>query len=113
MENHKKVNFIVLFLEENEREAAELLEKVPWEEIGNRQTLEDYEIALTGKAFEYMMDLAKFKYTDKETKILTQEIILHAKVYARMSPDHKAILVSHLQENSKFMIAMCGDGAND
>lgn len=30
-----------------------------------------------------------------------------------MSPDHKAILVTELQNNSTFMVAMWGDGAND
>lgn len=39
--------------------------------------------------------------------------IKHAKVFARMSPDDKALLIMHLQRHSKDMIAMCGDGAND
>ena len=60
-----------------------------------------------------MKELINFKYTDKETKSLQEEVISQAKIYARMSPDHKAMLVTHLQNNTKFMIAMCGDGAND
>ena len=40
-------------------------------------------------------------------------MLLHAKVFARMSPDDKASLVENLQFNGKFNVGMCGDGAND
>jgi len=52
-------------------------------------------------------------FKDKETKEIYKKVISYAKVYARMSPDDKAMLVTQLQENSKYMIGMCGDGAND
>lgn len=41
-------------------------------------------------------------------------VIYQARVFARMSPDHKAMLVNEIQKNNEdVMIAMCGDGAND
>ena len=44
---------------------------------------------------------------------MNTKLILHAKVFARMSPDHKAMLVEMIQKNNKFLVAMWGDGAND
>ena len=40
-------------------------------------------------------------------------VLAKAKVYARMSPDDKALLVDSLQTNLKINCGMCGDGAND
>ena len=36
-----------------------------------------------------------------------------AKIYARMSPDLKALLVEQLQKDERIKVGMCGDGAND
>lgn len=41
-----------------------------------------------------------------------QTILLKSKVYARMSPDDKEDLVSHLQ-SMDYTVGFCGDGAND
>jgi cation-transporting P-type ATPase 13A2 len=66
------------------------------------------EVALTGKAFRVIA-------TNKDKDPLTfKSVLTKAKVFARCSPDDKALLVSSLQEH--FMgqdIGMCGDGAND
>jgi len=40
-------------------------------------------------------------------------ILKKGKVYGRMSPDEKALLVQNLQEKLKINCGMCGDGAND
>ena len=40
-------------------------------------------------------------------------ILRKGRVYARMSPDDKALLVDSLQDNLKINCGMCGDGAND
>ena len=40
-------------------------------------------------------------------------ILSKAKVYARMAPDDKALLVSSLQDYLGINCGMCGDGAND
>lgn len=44
---------------------------------------------------------------------LLTEVVKNASVYARMSPDDKALLVSLLQDIMKVTVGMCGDGAND
>jgi cation-transporting P-type ATPase 13A2 len=41
-----------------------------------------------------------------------RNVLDNTKVYARMSPDDKALLIECLQED-KTHIAMVGDGAND
>ena len=41
------------------------------------------------------------------------KILVKAQVYARMSPEGKAILVDLLQVTMKTFVGMCGDGAND
>ena len=44
----------------------------------------------------------------------TLNTVLHnASVYARMSPDDKALLVELLQDTMDVQVGMCGDGAND
>jgi len=87
--------------------------KAPWEESGDNNDMNGYEVAITGKAFELMMERINSIYIDDKSKELYRDVIAFAKVYARMSPDNKAMLVTQLQENSKYMIGMCGDGAND
>ena len=44
---------------------------------------------------------------------MLNSILSKAKVYARMSPDDKALLVDSLQTNLQINCGMCGDGAND
>lgn len=61
-------------------------------------------IALTGKAFEFILHSE-----DKELK----SVIHKSKIFARMSPENKAMLVTELQNHTKFMVGMWGDGAND
>ena len=41
------------------------------------------------------------------------KIIYLGRVYARMSPSQKGMLIKELQEETGEMIGMCGDGAND
>ena len=62
-----------------------------------------YSIALTGST--YM--LLKEKYPD-----LCPKILLSGGVFARMSPDQKAVLIEDLKEIG-YGVGMCGDGAND
>jgi cation-transporting P-type ATPase 13A2 len=75
--------------------------------------MKHFEIAVTGNAFQIMSDRINNSGISDETKQNYKNVIAHAKIYARMSPDHKAMLVTSLQENSDDMIGMCGDGAND
>ena len=38
---------------------------------------------------------------------------MKCQIYARMSPDGKALLVEKLKETLEVEVGMCGDGAND
>lgn len=87
-------------------------DKAPWEIPGN-ENMNTYEIAMTGKAFQIMIDALEDPKESPLLKDIYKRAILHGKIYARMSPDHKAILVNQLQNASRYMIGMCGDGAND
>ena len=64
-------------------------------------------MALTGKAFKYVYD------RQLQNPFMFKSILSKAKVYARMSPDDKAILVDSLQTHLNINCGMCGDGAND
>lgn len=83
----------------------------------NYNTDEEYVIAISGSVFETMWKLRnKYKETNNEAfKIYydTFRIILNnGYIFARMSPEHKTILVESLREE-QFIVCMCGDGAND
>jgi cation-transporting ATPase 13A2 len=77
----------------------------------------DYVIAITGTTFEKMWKLRN-KYLTSKNEIYkiyydTFKLILrNCYIYARMSPEHKAILVDSLREEN-FTVCMCGDGEND
>jgi cation-transporting ATPase 13A3/4/5 len=58
-------------------------------------------IALTGNSFEF---LCKKKQMGKYLELV--------KVYSRMSPDNKQMLVDMLMESGRI-VGMCGDGGND
>ena len=72
----------------------------------------NYNVALTGKAFNYMANKMKDE-ENKAIKSMYKAVIKHSKIFARMSPDDKAQLIIELQQNTQFMVGMCGDGAND
>lgn len=64
---------------------------------------DEYELAITGKAFEYMLSMEQVSPT---FAALTKEVIKKAKIYARMSPDHKEMLITQLQEKTSDIIGM-------
>ena len=78
---------------------------------------EDYVIAMTGKTFETLYIL-KEKYLNTKNQNLKiyydtfKVILLHGRVFARMAPEHKALLVEGFKKE-KLEVLMCGDGAND
>ena len=55
-----------------------------WEEFEEQN--KNFTIAMTGKAFHYICSKPSMTYT-------LNKVLLHAKVFARMSPDDKALLV--------------------
>jgi cation-transporting ATPase 13A3/4/5 len=78
---------------------------------------EDYVIAMTGKTFEQLSMLRqKFLETGNEYLRIYNDIfkiiLLHGRVFARMAPEHKALLVDGFKKE-KLAVLMCGDGAND
>lgn len=90
----------------NDLDESSMLDIGPWEQKATVFKMSDFEIAVTGNAFQLMSDQIKNFKVDSETKEKYKNIIAYAKIYARMSPDHKAMLVTSLQENTKDMIGM-------
>ncbi len=41
------------------------------------------------------------------------KVLFKGKIFARMTPDDKATLVTNLKKYCKTEVGMCGDGAND
>lgn len=83
------------------------LKRAPWIDYTFAQ---NYALALTGAAFSKILKMAETE-SHEEQKAL-QLCLEKCKIYARMSPEHKTILVEKLQTRG-FYVAMCGDGAND
>ena len=67
--------------------------------------------AFTGKAFEFLYaNSADHEKDLSDWKLRT--ILLKAKIYSRMQPNHKSSLIEMIQATGR-MVAMVGDGAND
>jgi magnesium-transporting ATPase (P-type) len=73
-------------------------------------------LAVTGKAFEYMLEHEPRLYQrvfNKELLWVTRyKVIQKALVFGRMNPHNKAALVEEYRKGG-FTVAMVGDGAND
>lgn len=65
---------------------------------------QDYQLALTGDVFRWMID-----YAPVET---LRRMLIKGTIFARMSPDEKHELVERLQALG-YTVGFCGDGAND
>jgi len=76
--------------------------QLPWDYLDKSVS-----VALTGKAFHHALQMGS------QNPFMLNSILAKAKVYARMSPSDKALLVEALQKNLKIFCGMCGDGAND
>lgn len=80
--------------------------QIPWKD---RLHDNDFVLALTGDAF--MAIYRQAQLSDSDARIL-DHVVSRAAVFARMSPDHKSLLVECLQAKGQ-LVGMCGDGAND
>jgi cation-transporting ATPase 13A3/4/5 len=67
-----------------------------------------FAVAITGDAFEYIYNQA---LSGPHLKLLSV-CLDKARVYARMTPDQKTLLIECLQANNTY-VGMVGDGAND
>ena len=77
----------------------------PWMNLENHV----YSLAISGRAFNYMMKENK-NGKKKIFKIMLQQ----AKIFARMKPNDKTHLIQNLKKYLKnSFVGMCGDGAND
>jgi len=76
--------------------------KYPWDDAG-----EAYSLVFTGKSFDFLM-----KSDPTASQEDTKRLLKKSAVFARMSPDGKALLIDALQ-NQNQLVGMCGDGAND
>ena len=65
---------------------------------------QDYQLALTGDVFRWMIDFAPVE--------TVRRMLIKGAIFARMSPDEKHELIERLQALS-YTVGMCGDGAND
>lgn len=75
----------------------------------NRSYSNRYELAVTGPVFKYLSESSLHSNRDLE---YFHRVCLNSQVFARMSPDQKAELVSIYQRLGIY-VGMCGDGAND
>ena len=66
--------------------------------------LQDYQLALTGEVFRWMIDFAPIE--------TLRRMLIKGTIFARMSPDEKHELIERLQALG-YTVGMCGDGAND
>ena len=69
-----------------------------------------FSLVVTGKLFAALVQRAKDG--TKKDQVVLRGCLEHTKVYARMSPEEKTLLVDHLKTTG-VLVGMCGDGAND
>jgi len=88
-----------------ESECSLLLEEpeFPWSNLNT-----DFSLAITGKAFQKIVN----DHQEDPSNHGLRTVLRHCQIFARMSPDQKALLVESLQ-NEGLIVGMCGDGAND
>ncbi|CDU25369.1 related to YPK9-vacuolar protein with a possible role in sequestering heavy metals [Sporisorium scitamineum] len=65
---------------------------------------QDYQLALTGDVFRWMIDFVPIE--------TVRRMLIKGTIFARMSPDEKHELVERLQALN-YCVGFCGDGAND
>lgn len=78
----------------------------------NMHDQENYCVAVTGKAFSFILHEIEENNNPKYVHILTK-LLRKSAVFARMHPDEKALMIKHMMSDKKNTVGMCGDGAND
>ncbi|CAD8214246.1 unnamed protein product [Paramecium octaurelia] len=98
------------YKEQEEKLKAENLDHLiddqdPW------KTDQPFVVAISGKAFQLLLNQID---TNPKARRLFGLMLEKAQIFARMKPEQKAQLITHLQKISKkALCGMCGDGAND
>jgi len=69
-----------------------------------------FSLVVTGKLFAMLVHRAKTG--SRREQVILRGCLQHGRVFARMSPEEKTLLVENLQ-TTDMLIGMCGDGAND
>lgn len=72
-------------------------------------------VAMEGSAFQYLLaEREKGKRIDDvDTAEMVRQVLKKGRIFSRMSPKQKALLVEEFQKETGEMVGMCGDGAND
>lgn len=67
-----------------------------------------YEAAITGRAFDKIVQLCKQneRIYDFEAKEVLKKVLKQAKVYSRMSPKQKGMLIEELQHETGEQVGM-------
>ncbi|KAL4505178.1 hypothetical protein ABPG72_016245 [Tetrahymena utriculariae] len=79
---------------------------VPW-----NNTQESYTLAITGRAFSKIISQSN---QSNQKALLLRTMLLKTQIFARMTPEEKALLLQQLQNLPwKPTCGMCGNGAND
>ncbi|CAD8092827.1 unnamed protein product [Paramecium sonneborni] len=98
------------YKQEEEQLIAENLDHLiddqdPW------KTDQPFVVAISGKAFQLLLKQIDI---NPKARRLFGLMLEKTQIFARMKPEQKAQLISHLQIiNKKSLCGMCGDGAND
>lgn len=86
------------------RKSPNQFERLPDVETQRVGAVQNYDIAITGEVFTYLLNNLSPEIIEK--------VLVMTKIYARMSPEQKNDLVEAFQTLG-YCVAMVGDGAND
>lgn len=73
------------------------------------------QVAMEGTAFQFLLKMRDVggKIDGFPADEVLVEVLKYGKVFSRMSPKQKALLVEEYQKSTGEIVGMCGDGAND
>jgi cation-transporting P-type ATPase 13A2 len=73
------------------------------------------QVAMEGTAFQFLLKMRDIggKIDSFPADEVLLDVLKYGKVFSRMSPKQKALLVEEYQKSTGEIVGMCGDGAND
>jgi magnesium-transporting ATPase (P-type) len=107
--NPQQLENIKNILEVNEEDSGEVLRE--FVQTNSRGV----QVAMEGTAFQHLLKLRDIggQVEGIPASEVLKEILEHGRVFSRMSPKQKALLVEEYQKATGEIVGMCGDGAND